>query len=98
MNRNRNSFALAGVLLFIAMIVGTIIGPAGPAWWRIPLEFANRLPFIHINSGVSKADWNIVWLIRTPRVVLAAIVGSMLRFQVRAIRVFSETPLLIRIY
>ncbi|MEY4147487.1 MAG: hypothetical protein RL278_1043 [Actinomycetota bacterium] len=60
------------------MIVGTMIGPAGPAWWRIPLEFANRLPFIHINSGVSKADWNIVWLIRTPRVVLAAIVGSML--------------------
>jgi iron complex transport system permease protein len=27
---------------------------------------------------VSDADWNIVWLIRTPRVVLAAIVGSML--------------------
>jgi iron complex transport system permease protein len=60
------------------MIVGTMIGPAGPTWWRIPLEFANRLPFIHVNSGVSKADWNIVWLIRTPRVVLAAIVGSML--------------------
>jgi len=55
-----------------------MIGPAGPTWWRIPLEFANRLPFIHVNSGVSKADWNIVWLIRTPRVVLAAIVGSML--------------------
>jgi iron complex transport system permease protein len=36
------------------------------------------LPFIHVNSGVSDADWNIVWLIRTPRVVLAAIVGSML--------------------
>jgi len=77
-NRNRNSFALAGALLFVAMIVGTMIGPAGPTWWRIPLEFANRLPFIHVNSGVSKADWNIVWLIRTPRVVLAAIVGSML--------------------
>ena len=78
MNRNRTWFALAGVLLFIAMIVGTMIGPAGPTWWRIPLEFANRLPFIRVNSGVSEADWNIVWLIRTPRVVLAAIVGSML--------------------
>ena len=78
MNRNRTWFALAGALLFVAMIVGTMIGPAGPTWWRIPLEFANRLPFIHVNSGVSKADWNIVWLIRTPRVVLAAIVGSML--------------------
>ena len=78
MNRNRTWFALSGVLLFLAMIVGTMIGPAGPTWWRIPLEFANRLPFIHVNSGVSEADWNIVWLIRTPRVVLAAIVGSML--------------------
>ena len=78
MNRNRYWFALAGALLFVAMIVGTMIGPAGPTWWRIPLEFANRLPFIHVNSGVSKADWNSVWLIRTPRVVLAAIVGSML--------------------
>jgi iron complex transport system permease protein len=77
-NRNRTWFALAGVLLFIAMIVGTMIGPAGPTWWRIPLEFANRLPFVQIDSGVSQADWNIVWLIRTPRVVLAAIVGSML--------------------
>jgi iron complex transport system permease protein len=77
-NRNRYWFAFAGALLFVAMIVGTMIGPAGPTWWRIPLEFANRLPFIHVNSGVSKADWNIVWLIRTPRVVLAAIVGSML--------------------
>ena len=55
-----------------------MIGPAGPTWWRIPLEFANRLPFIQVDSGVSQADWNIVWLIRTPRVVLAAIVGSML--------------------
>ena len=60
------------------MIVGTMIGPAGPTWWRIPLEFLNRLPFIRIDSGVSEQDWNIVWLIRTPRVVLAAIVGSML--------------------
>ena len=67
-----------GVLLLVAMIVGTMIGPAGPTWWRIPLEFLNRLPFIQVDSGVSQADWNIVWLIRTPRVVLAAIVGSML--------------------
>ena len=67
-----------GVLLLVAMIVGTMIGPAGPTWWRIPLEFLNRLPFIRIDSGVSEQDWNIVWLIRTPRVVLAAIVGSML--------------------
>lgn len=75
---NRYWFALSGLLLLVAMIVGTMIGPAGPAWWRIPLEFLNRLPFVRIDSGVSSAEWNLVWLIRTPRVVLAAIVGSML--------------------
>ena len=75
---NRYWFVFGGVLLLVAMIVGTMIGPAGPTWWRIPLEFLNRLPFIRIDSGVSEQDWNIVWLIRTPRVVLAAIVGSML--------------------
>lgn len=75
---NRYWFALGGVLLVVAMIVGTMIGPAGPTWWRIPLEFLDRIPFVRINSGVSEQDWNIVWLIRTPRVVLAAIVGSML--------------------
>ena len=76
--RNRYWFVFGGALLLVAMIVGTMIGPAGPTWWRIPLEFFNRLPFIRIDSGVSEQDWNIVWLIRTPRVVLAAIVGSML--------------------
>lgn len=75
---NRYWFVFGGLLLLVAMIVGTMIGPAGPAWWRIPLEFLDRLPFIRIDSGVSEQDWNIVWLIRTPRVVLAAIVGSML--------------------
>ena len=75
---NRYWFVFGGVLLLVAMIVGTMIGPAGPTWWRIPIEFLDRLPFIRIDSGVSEQDWNIVWLIRTPRVVLAAIVGSML--------------------
>ena len=75
---NRYWFVFGGMLLLVAMIVGTMIGPAGPTWWRIPLEFLNRLPFIRVDSGVSEQEWNIVWLIRTPRVVLAAIVGSML--------------------
>lgn len=71
-------FVLSAVLLIVAMIVGTMIGPAGPTWWRIPLEFLDRLPLVKVDSGISESEWNIVWLIRAPRVVLAAIVGSML--------------------
>jgi iron complex transport system permease protein len=55
-----------------------MIGPAGPTWWRVPLELLNRLPFLSVDSGLSATDWSIVWQIRAPRVVLAAIVGSTL--------------------
>ncbi|MFZ9460043.1 MAG: iron chelate uptake ABC transporter family permease subunit, partial [Ilumatobacteraceae bacterium] len=65
-------------LLTIAVLVGTMIGPAGPQWWRVPIELANRLPLITVDSGVSPEEWNIVWQIRMPRVVLAVLVGAML--------------------
>jgi iron complex transport system permease protein len=55
-----------------------MIGPAGPTWWRVPLELLNRLPLLSVDSGLSATDWSIVWQIRAPRVVLAAIVGSTL--------------------
>jgi iron complex transport system permease protein len=38
----------------------------------------NRLPFFSVDSGLTATDWSIVWQIRAPRVVLAAIVGSTL--------------------
>lgn len=55
-----------------------MIGPAGPASWRVPLAFLERLPGSFVTSGVSDAEWNVLWRIRTPRVVLAALVGAML--------------------
>ncbi|MGA1506067.1 MAG: FecCD family ABC transporter permease [Ilumatobacteraceae bacterium] len=67
-----------GVAVVIVAVVGLMLGPAGPAWWRVPIALLDRLPFITIDSGVSDAQWNIVWKIRAPRVVLAALVGAML--------------------
>ena len=61
-----------------AFLLGVMIGPAGPTWWRVPLELLDRLPLIDIDSGVSDAEWNIVWQVRMPRVVLGGIVGAML--------------------
>lgn len=69
---------LSVVILLAAGICGAMIGPAGPTWWRVPLELLDRLPLINVESGVSATDWNIVWQIRAPRVVLAALVGAML--------------------
>ena len=68
----------SAVFLCAAVFGGVMIGPAGPEWWRVPLELLNRLPFIAIDSGMSEREWAIVWQIRAPRVALAAIVGAML--------------------
>jgi iron complex transport system permease protein len=71
-------YAGAGALVVVAVLVGAMIGPAGPDWWRVPLVLLDRLPLVSIDHGVSEADWNVVWQIRMPRVVLAGIVGATL--------------------
>lgn len=71
-------YIASAVVLVAAVLIGASIGPAGPPWWRVPLELVNRLPLVSFDSGVSDAEWNIVWRIRMPRVVLGGLVGGML--------------------
>jgi iron complex transport system permease protein len=68
----------SALVLATALVVGVMVGPAGPDWWRVPLELLNRLPLISVDSGMSDAEWNVIWQVRMPRVVLAGIVGAML--------------------
>ena len=46
-------------ILLGALVLGAMIGPAGPDWWRVPLALLDRLPLIAVDSGVSDAEWNI---------------------------------------
>ena len=69
---------LGWLAVVLAAVVGLSLGPAGPTWWRVPLVLLDRLPLLSIDSGVTDAQWNIVWQIRAPRVALAALVGAML--------------------
>jgi iron complex transport system permease protein len=71
-------YIAASSALVVAVMVGAMIGPAGPTWWRVPLAMLDHLPGIDIDSGVSDAEWAIVWQIRMPRVVLGGLVGAML--------------------
>ena len=71
-------WVLGGVLVVVVGLLGVALGPAGPSWWRVPLALLDRLPLVSIDSGVTDVQWNIVWQIRAPRVVLAALVGAML--------------------
>jgi len=72
-------WSLVAVASFlVAFLVGVMLGPAGPAWWRVPLALLDHVPGVHIDSGVSETQWDIVWQVRMPRVVLGGIVGAML--------------------
>ncbi len=61
-----------------AVVLGAMIGPAGPVWWRVPLALLDHLPLVSIDSGVSDREWQVIWQIRMPRVLLAGLVGGML--------------------
>ena len=77
--RRRTVWLVAGaVAVAVAFLAGVVVGPAGPPWWRILLEFADRLPLVSVESGVTERQWAIVWEIRLPRVVLAGLVGATL--------------------
>jgi iron complex transport system permease protein len=69
---------LACLALAVAFLFGAMIGPAGPAWWRVPAELLDRLPLVRIDSGATALQSTVLWEIRMPRVVLAGIVGAML--------------------
>jgi iron complex transport system permease protein len=75
---NGRWYAAGIASVLVAVVAGVMIGPAGPTWWRVPLELLDRLPLLSIDSGVTEVEWNIVWKVRMPRVVLGALVGSML--------------------
>jgi iron complex transport system permease protein len=86
-------FTGAATVLLAAIVFGSSIGPAGPDWWRVPLELLNRLPLIDFDSGVSDGEWAIVWKIRMPRVVLGGLVGGMLSIAGAAYQGVFRNPL-----
>ncbi len=69
---------VAGALALVSVLLGAMVGPAGPTWWRVPLALLDHLPLVSLDSGVTSREWTIIWDIRMPRVVLASLVGSML--------------------
>ncbi len=82
-----------GAFLLFAVVIGASVGPAGPDWWRVPLELVSRLPLIEFETGVSDADWAIVWKVRMPRVVLGGLVGGMLSIAGAAYQGVFRNPL-----
>ncbi|MBS1195733.1 MAG: iron transporter permease [Actinobacteria bacterium] len=70
--------AVALVLLLGALLAGLLVGAVGLAPGAVLAEVADRLPFVSIDSGLNAQEAAIVWDLRLPRVVLAALVGATL--------------------
>jgi iron complex transport system permease protein len=76
--RLRSASAIAVGALALAVVAALTIGPA-----RLPVSgvvrvLLDHLPFVDVDSGMSPTQVSTVWDIRLPRIVLGALVGSVL--------------------
>ncbi len=71
------SVSVATALLVVALAAGVSIGPVAIPVGTVLRALAEQLPW-HPNLAVSPIEAAIIWQLRAPRVVLGALVGSML--------------------
>jgi iron complex transport system permease protein len=79
---------LVGALLF-SLAIGPVSIGAGP----IAESAFSELPLLHLHSPLSSVEQAIVWQLRAPRVVLAAMVGGMLAIAGSAYQGVFRNPL-----
>lgn len=69
---------VTSAVLVLAILISAAIGPADLSLGAVVSTLWSHVPLIHYHSSVSEINRAIVWDIRLPRVVLGALVGSML--------------------
>ncbi|MDA0637433.1 iron ABC transporter permease [Nonomuraea sp. MCN248] len=71
---------LAGALLLLAavMIAGLLGGAADISPWQVVLQVADWLPFVSADAGLTPVEQGLLYELRLPRVLLAAVVGGLL--------------------
>ena len=77
-NRRRRSYAVGGLALVAAAVLGVTVGPVRIGAGAALTELADHLLPWDFSSGLSDQEAAIVWQLRAPRVVLGALVGAML--------------------
>jgi iron complex transport system permease protein len=72
-------WALAGTAaVLVAGVAGVLVGPVRLSPRSVVLELIDRLPLIHVHSGLTEREATILWQLRVPRVVLGGLVGATL--------------------
>ena len=78
MSRAIRALTVAAVFLIAAALLGALVGAADLNPWGVVATLLDRIPFVHLATGMSQLDQNILIQIRLPRVVLALLVGALL--------------------
>ena len=76
-----------------AALAGILVGPVGLNPAAVLREVADRLPFVHVGSGLADREAAILWELRMPRVVLGGLVGGALAIAGAAYQGVFRNPL-----
>ncbi|MFB4274658.1 FecCD family ABC transporter permease [Nonomuraea sp. MTCD27] len=71
---------VAGALgmLAVSMIAGLLDGAADISPWQVVLQVVDWLPVARVDSGLAPVEQGLLFELRLPRVLLAAVVGGLL--------------------
>ncbi|WP_220447689.1 FecCD family ABC transporter permease [Nonomuraea diastatica] len=65
-------------VLAVTMVAGLLDGAADISPWQVVAEVADRLPLVHVDSGLAPVEQGLLFELRLPRVLVAAVVGGLL--------------------
>ncbi|GLW66195.1 ABC transporter permease [Actinomadura rubrobrunea] len=85
--------AVTALVLAAALLAALLIGPAGLPAGGVVKALADRLPFVHVDSGLAPVDRNVLFELRLPRVLLGAVVGGLLAVAGAAYQGVFRNPL-----
>jgi iron complex transport system permease protein len=83
----------SAAFLLVALLVGLGVGSIGIAPWAIVESALSHVPFLHVHSPLDSVQEAILWQLRAPRVVAAALVGGMLAIAGSAYQGVFRNPL-----
>ncbi|HJQ74892.1 MAG TPA: iron ABC transporter permease [Gaiellaceae bacterium] len=76
-----------------AVVVGLAVGPVQLGFGSILESALSHVPFLHVHQPLDAVDRAVLWQLRAPRVVLAALVGGMLAIAGSAYQGVFRNPL-----
>ena len=81
------------VTLAACVVVGVLVGPVRLPPGAVIAWLLDRLPFVHVRSGLDAREATIVGQLRLPRVILGGLVGAMLSISGASYQAVFRNPL-----